>query len=363
MASQLTKILVIDDDDAIALIEVTVLEKAAYEVRRASTGAEGVEALKTWRPDLLILDIMLPDIDGVTILKSINSMHLETVPDIIVLSGHDDPEMTFECLRNGAHDFIRKPFHQKEFLLRVEALTQLRNYRLMTELLQTKMSEDLRKLSRYFSKDVIQAILDGSIVADLGGETMVATFMMFDLRGSTTIAERLGPKKFFLFLSEFFSDISDLIFNNGGAINKFTGDGFLVTFGLRDYTPNATFDAMRCALKIREHIDLYNQVSAADLSEPVGFGIGITTGEVFAGNIGNVHRLEYTILGDPVNLSARLESMTKKAKLDILIDGETRRILGEHLTVKRISKKSVRGKANPVDIFYPLSMSHTASAS
>lgn len=361
MLSQVPKILLIEDDDAIALIEVTVLENAGYKVVRADNGAVGVEAIKSCQPDLLILDIMLPDTDGITILKSINSMRLTAVPDIIVLSGHDDPETTFECLRNGAHDFIRKPFHQKEFLLRIEALIQLRNYRLMTELLQTKMTEDLRKLSRYFSKDVIQAILDGTIVADTGGETMVATFMMFDLRGSTTIAERLGPKKFFLFLSEFFSDISDLIFNNGGAINKFTGDGFLVTFGLRDYTENATFDAMRCALKLREHIELYNQVSSDELSEPLRFGIGITTGEVFAGNIGNVHRLEYTILGDPVNLSARLESLTKKARLDILIDGETRRVLGDRLVAKRISKKSIRGKINQVDIFFPVSLSDSAN--
>lgn len=352
-----TKVLVIEDSNTIAMVQAMLLEKSGYDAKVAATGAEGIALLKEWQPDLLLLDIMLPDTDGITILKEIEKWNLEMRPDIIVLSGHDNPEITFESLRHGAQDFIRKPFHHEEYLLRVAAVEQMRNYRKSNDALQAQLEGDLRKLSRYFSKDVIHAILDGSISADPGGEITTATFLMFDLRKSTMIAEQMGPKKFFQFLSEFFADISDLIYSCNGAINKFTGDGFLVTFGLRNYSEAATRDALVCAMKIRAHIEMYNQVRPPELVDPLGYGVGITTGEVFAGNIGNVHKIEYTILGDPVNLSARLESMTKSAKVDTLIDANTRRIGGEKLKVKKLQTTAVRGKIDAVDIYYPVEFS------
>ena len=348
------KILLIEDSDVVATLETAILQSSGYIVQHAATAAEGLNLIRDWHPDLLILDIKLPDMDGLSVLRQIGEKPKHLMPDVIVLSGHDDPEVTYECLKNGAHDFIRKPFQNEEFLLRVGSLRKLREYRIMSEALKDKMNDDLRKLSRYFSRDIIGAILDGSLSTDPGGDLMTATFMMFDLRGSTTIAERLGPEKFFVFLSELFSDITDLIVSNGGVINKFTGDGFLVTFGLRNYSQNATLDAMKCAFKIRDHFELYNQVRPSKITEELGFGIGITTGEVFAGNIGNVHKMEYTILGDPVNLSARLESLTKKANVDILIDGETRDILAENIETRPVRVSEIRGKLEKVRIYHPV---------
>lgn len=357
------KILVIEDSVTIAMVQTMLLEKSGYDAKHAETGAEGVQLCEDWKPDVLVLDIMLPDTDGITILKKINTWEPDLRPDTIVLSGHDNPEVTFESLRQGAVDFIRKPFHHEEYLLRISAVVQLRHYRKSNEALQSQLEGDLRKLSRYFSKDLIHAILDGTISVDPGGETMTATFFMFDLRNSTAMAEQMGPTKFFQFLSEFFADISDLIYNSNGAINKFTGDGFLVTFGLRNYSDASTLDALSCAMKIRTHIAMYNQVRPAEIKEPIGFGIGITTGEVFAGNIGNVHKLEYTILGDPVNLSARLEAMTKNAKVDILIDEKTRQIGGDRLKVKKLQTSTVRGKSEEVTIYYPEDFTPSAEIS
>jgi len=356
MGTSEIKILVIEDDETVALLQQTILEKDGYDVKVANTGAAGIEILRQGNTDILMLDLVLPDTSGRTILKGLNQLNLARVPEVIILSALDDPQTVFECLRDGAQDFIRKPFFQEEYLLRISNLVQLRNYRSMTELLQEKMQADLHKLSRYFSKDVIQSILSENISAAAGGEIAKCTMMMFDLRGSTSLAEELGPSKFFAFVSEFFSDLTDLIFNNGGSISKFTGDGFLVTFGLRKYTEQATRDALACAFKIRDHIELFNQFPSADLKHGIEYGMGLTTGEIFAGNIGNVHRLEYTILGDPVNLSARLESLTKRAKVDILMDAETRRILGHSVSVKKLSTNSIRGKKQLVNIFYPVGM-------
>ena len=301
MPARKTKILVVEDSETVAMLQLGLLESHGYEVRHAANGTDGLVFIHEWVPDILVLDITLPDMDGLDILRKVQLSRPETRPDVVVLSGHDDPEVTFASLRAGAQDFIRKPFHHEEYLLRISAVERLRTYRLFNDALQSQLESDLRKLSRYFSKDLIEAILEGSIAADPGGDISTATFLMFDLRSSTTIAEQMGPRMFFQFLSSFFADISDLIYSCNGAINKFTGDGYLVTFGLRDYTPAATINALECALKIREHIAMYNDMRPENIKQPIGFGIGITTGEVFAGNIGNVHKLEYTILGDAVN--------------------------------------------------------------
>ncbi|MBV6493897.1 MAG: Adenylate cyclase 2 [Turneriella sp.] len=349
------KILIIEDSETVALLQTTLLEKNNYDVKHAATGHEGLRLISAWQPEILLLDIVLPDTNGIEILKKISFEPPEKRPDVIVLSGHDDPEITFESLRQGAVDFIRKPFHTQEYLLRVSAVTELRHYREANEALKTQLEHDLRKLSRYFSRDLIHAILDGTISTKPGGEIVTTSLLFFDLRHSTMLAEQMGPQKFFQFLSAFFADISDLIYSCNGVINKFTGDGFLVTFGLRNYNEDATRKAIDCALKIRAHIKMYNSVRSKELPEPIGFGIGVTTGEVFAGNIGNVHKIEYTILGDPVNLAARLESMTKKARLDILIDERTRKICGDALKVKRLQTRNVRGKSEEVTIYYPVS--------
>ncbi len=347
------KILIIEDNEPIALIQKTLLEKNQYDVRHAETGAEGLKIAREWLPEILLLDIMLPDTDGLSILKEINGWLPADRPDVIVLSGHDDPEVTFESLRSGAVDFIRKPFHHEEFLLRVAAVAQLRYFRYSNEACQLLLETVLRKLSRFFCNDLIHAILDGTISADTGGELAEAAFFVFDLRSSTHLAEKLGPVVFFKFLSDFFAKITDIIYTCNGSINKFMGDGFLVTFGLRKYTEKATLDAVDCAMKVRQFIGEYNKARPDYLEENIGYGVGITTGEVFAGNIGGMHKLDYTIFGDAVNLASRLESMTKQAQVDILIDKRTREICGERLKVKRLQTTSVRGKSEAVTIYHP----------
>lgn len=347
------RILLIEDDPTIALLETAILEGMGYDIRHALTGSDGLREIAEWQPDLLILDLNLPDTTGHEIIKKIQALSIDRRPEIIVVTGEEKSHVAFEALRNGANDLLRKPFEKEEFQLRVSAVLALRDTNKTIEEMQLKTRADLIKLSKYFSNDVIDAILEGKISANPGGEIIRATLMMFDLRGSTTIAEKLGPQKFFVFLSELFSDISDLIFSNGGKINKFTGDGFLVTFGLRHYTEADTHHALNCAFKIREHFNLYNEFVSSEQGEPIQFGIGLTTGDVFAGNIGNVHRVEYTILGDAVNLSARLEALTKKAGVDILMDSTTREILGDTVEATKYSGATIRGKNTKVDIYFP----------
>ncbi|HNA79449.1 MAG TPA: adenylate/guanylate cyclase domain-containing protein, partial [Turneriella sp.] len=206
-------------------------------------------------------------------------------------------------------------------------------------------------LTKYFSEDIVEGILQDEHANSLSGRHQEATIMFFDVRKSTTIAENLEPQVFAEFLSEFFTDIMDLVYGNHGSVNKLLGDGIMSTFGCPVPTANDVLNAAKCALQIRNHLATFNDVRPDYIKEPIRVGMGIATGKVFAGNIGSVRRMEYTVLGDPVNLASRLESMTKEAGVDILIDGNTRHRLGNLIKCRKVQHQGVRGKLQEIEIF------------
>lgn len=207
-------------------------------------------------------------------------------------------------------------------------------------------------LEKYFPQNVVDSILENSDdIHELRGEHLEASILFFDLRSSTKIAESLEPIVFSQFLSELFTDIMDLIYGNGGSVNKLIGDGIMATFGC-PYSIGD--DALRCAksaLDIKEYLHTFNDVRPEYLREPISGGIGIATGKVFAGYIGSVRRMEYTVLGDPVNLSSRLEALTKAHGGSILIDKNTLEKISQEAVFSLVGSLDIRGKSEPVDIY------------
>lgn len=358
MQVRVFRVVVVEDDTALAAIALQLLESRGYAVRLAETGAAARAVIAEWHPDIVILDIRLPDINGIEIIREISARTDRLRPGVIAVSGYDDADTISTALELGAADFIRKPFAHREFILRVNALMQLREYKVELEQAREELTKNLGKLGRYFSREVLDSILDGRIAETLSGELIPATVMFFDLRNSTSLGEQMVPGLFFQFITSFFGGISDIVYRCGGSISKFTGDGFLATFGLREHSDAASILALSCSLQIREHMELYNKRKPPYLKEPVGYGIGIATGPVYAGNVGSRHKLEYTVFGDTVNLAARLEAMTKRARVDILVDERTRKACGERLTVRRLQTSSVKGKSESVTIYYPETMPH-----
>lgn len=248
-----------------------------------------------------------------------------------------------EVLRTDATD--------QELTQRIRTLLDLKRARLEVEWMKQRLKNERRLLTKYFSEDIVEGILQDEHANSLSGRHQEATIMFFDVRKSTTIAENLEPQVFAEFLSEFFTDIMDLVYGNHGSVNKLLGDGIMSTFGCPVPTANDVLNAAKCALQIRNHLATFNDVRPDYIKEPIRVGMGIATGKVFAGNIGSVRRMEYTVLGDPVNLASRLESMTKEAGVDILIDGNTRHRLGNLIKCRKVQHSGVRGKLQEIEIF------------
>ncbi|XDD51647.1 adenylate/guanylate cyclase domain-containing protein [Leptospira sp. WS92.C1] len=213
-----------------------------------------------------------------------------------------------------------------------------------------------RLLERYFPENLVDYLVDQRHQTELEGKNVQATMLFCDVRNSTGISELLTPGEFAAFLSELFTGLMDLTYANGGSVNKLLGDGLLITFGCPFPEEEDTINCVRLALQVREYLRAFNDNRNAKLSFPVAMGIGISTGVVFAGNIGSPRHMEYTVLGDAVNTASRLEALTKTTGHDILLDFFTSRCVSHEINVKTIGKFQIRGKKEPQEIFFPVGM-------
>ncbi|MGE3806972.1 MAG: adenylate/guanylate cyclase domain-containing protein, partial [Gemmataceae bacterium] len=194
-------------------------------------------------------------------------------------------------------------------------------------------------------------LLRGNQEASLVGERRVLTLCFCDLRDSTTIAESMAPEAFVEQLREYLGSLSEAIVESAGTVDKFIGDAVMAFWGaptpLEDHALCACRAALRCQQRMRELRKLWEARGLL----PFHTRIGINSGEVVVGNIGSVTRLNYTAIGDPVNLAARLEGVNKVYGTEIIISAHTRRMAGDAVIVRPLGGILVKGKTEAVQIY------------
>ena len=212
---------------------------------------------------------------------------------------------------------------------------------------------------RYVEKQVAELVLRGDV--NLAGEKRDVTIMFCDIRDFTRLSEAQEPEAVVQFLNQFFAKMIDVIFKYRGTLDKFIGDGIMAVFGAPIDTGMNEELAIRAALEMRQELEAIN--SERIQGEPtIHFGIGIHSGEVIAGNIGSEKRLEYTVIGTPVNIASRIEGLNKRLKTDILISEATYLKVRNLIQVKKNRPEIVRGVREPVST-YQLEALHMGVAS
>jgi len=207
-----------------------------------------------------------------------------------------------------------------------------------------------RGLERFLPAEVVERVVSGDLLR-LAGERRVVTVMFADLRGSTKLAEQLPAEELVTTVNEYVGVLAHCVFAHGGMLDKFLGDGLMAIFGVVPDTSDGAIPAARAALQMRDEIARTNAAHVARGLSPVGFGVGINTGEVILGAVGIPQRSEFTAIGDTVNTASRLQELTKEFDCDVVVSSQTaERLDTAGLRLRALGAAPVRGKAQPVEI-------------
>ncbi len=328
-----------------------ILENLGYEVVHALSGIDGLSAAYEMMPDLIISDLYLGDIDGFLVGVSIKADPATEHIPLIMMSADYSEDVVVNALESNFIDFVSKPIRKAELSLRISNVLKLKRKEKELELLNKKLAKEKKILSKYFSDEFVESVLTEVIPLDLKGEILDVTILFFDLRNSTGISEKILPEQFAEFLNSMFTDIMDLVKGSKGSVNKLLGDGLMATWGCPIPDANDVYNSVSCAEKIVEYMKTLNEFKPDYIEDEIRCGVGISTGKVFAGNIGSSQRMEYTVMGESVNIASRLEACTKEVGRPILIDGNTNSLLIGKIQSTKMTLENVRGKKGSIEIY------------
>jgi adenylate cyclase len=223
-------------------------------------------------------------------------------------------------------------------------------YRYLTE---EKQKNKLKKaFSSYVSAEVVEMISNSSNSVELDGEKKELTVLFSDIRNFTSYSEKAPPQTVVRFLNSYLSNMTEVVFKFGGTIDKFMGDGIMVVYCAPIWNKDHAEKACRSALDMIFQLESINKDHKYEKEDPIAIGVGINTGEMTIGNIGSAKKFDYTVIGDSVNLGARLESLNKIFGTSILVSEYTKAKVPEGIFLFReIGKVQVKGKENQVTIY------------
>lgn len=345
-------ILVVDDNDSGRELIAQQLQRQDYLVVEAASGERCLEVMRSARPDLVLLDLVMPGLNGYEVLQAIrDDEELRRIP-VVVISGVQDEVGAIHCIDAGASDYLIKPVNATLLNARVSALLerkawQDREREYLAEL--EKSQRFIRKVfGRYLSDEIVQRLLDDNDGLTLGGERRRVTVLMADIRDFSTISLQLEPERCVSLLNNYLAVMTEVIQAYRGTVDEFVGDGILAVFGAPLREDDDADRALACAVAMQQGMAKVNARNVAEGLPAIEIGIGLNTGDVIAGNIGSELRSKYGVVGHNVNLTSRIESCTAAGQ--ILASPSTLAFSRvEVLCGKRISV-SVKGLDEPLEL-------------
>ena len=314
-------ILAVDDQPPNLRLLDAVLSPRGYRVITASSGEEALELLPSSGIDLVLLDIVMPGIDGYEVCRRIRSEAATAFLPVVMITASGDQEKT-RAIEAGADDFVSKPFHQGELLARVASLARIKRYhdtitRQAAELaewnaeLEARVNAQLEELQRmnrlrrFLSPQVAELVVNSGDDSILGSHRREIVVVFCDLRGFTAFAESSEPEEVMGVLGEYHAALGELIFRYEGTLERFTGDGLMVFFNDPIPLEDPTQRAVEMALVMRDRVAGLVE-GWSRLGHDLGFGVGIAQCFATLGRIGYEGRFDYAAIGTVTNLAARL---------------------------------------------------------
>jgi adenylate cyclase len=339
-------ILAVDDQPKnIELIEA-YLAVQGYEIVTALSGEEALLKLSNNQIDLILLDVMMPGMDGYEVCRKVKKDPRNNFLPIIILTALDNMEAKIEGLNAGADDFLNKPFQKIELVARINNLLNLKFLHDELELRNQLISS---MLHRYVNDSVIEQILaNPEKYSELGGDRKNIAVFFADIRGFTSLSEKMSADELIHFLNSIYKELTGIVFKNKGTFDKYMGDCIMAFWGAPTDVENETLWAIRAALEMQEAFEDLKQGWPSHLKK-LGIGIGINYGEVIVGNIGTEEIMNYTVIGDVVNTAQRAESVAQSGQ--VLITKKALARAEGKIKFRTLEPVQLKGKALPVEIY------------
>jgi adenylate cyclase len=354
------RVLVIDDDPDMASLLARMLAQQGMQAEVAADGHAALQRIAASPPDLVLLDVLMPGPSGFEICRRLKGQEATALLPVVLITALEDQDSRVRGIEAGADDFLSKPVRREELIARVNTLRRLHETRRELEgrrlAAEVQRKEEIRKaFARYISPRLAERVLQESrggeqVFRDLSERAAVVA-LFADLRGYTRLSETVPVSSIVPMLNEFFTELTAAAYDNEGTVFSMAGDSLLVGFNVPVPQPDATGRAVATG---RAMIQRFAPVAArwrAEHGLSTGIGIGIEAGEVVVGNVGAPSFMSYTIIGDPVNVAARL--MQRAEANEILVGPRAslslHAMLGGSMPLDRRAVK-LKGKAEPVEV-------------
>lgn len=376
MTADDAQVLVVDDLPQNLKLMDAVLSPRGFTVHTVSSGEAALEFLDQQVPDLILLDVLMPGIDGYETCRRIRAAAATTYLPVVMITASGN-EQKLRSIEAGADDFVTKPFEQAELLARVRSLVRVKRYhdtieRQAAELaewnrqLEAKVQaqveelERVGRLRRFLSPQVAGLVVESGDDSFLQSHRTEITTVYCDLRGFTTFAETAEPEEVMAVLREYHEALGDLVFRYEGTLEHFAGDGLLVFFNDPLPCPDAPARAVRMAVAMRGRVEELAE-GWRRRGHDLGFGVGIAQGYATLGRVGFEGRYDYAAIGTVTNVSARLSALARPGQILV-----TQRVLtgaADVAVTRPLGPTELRGITRPIEVFDVLGLDASRTAS
>ncbi|MCB0554832.1 MAG: response regulator [Phaeodactylibacter sp.] len=330
------RILLVDDEPINQRVLQNHLRKEHFLITPAMNGQEALQLVESEAPfDLVLLDVMMPRMSGYEVCQKIREQYLPSELPVIMVTAKNQVNDLVQGLAVGANDYLAKPFSREEFLARVKTHLYLHRINMATG--KFVPTEFLHALGR-------EAITE----VRLGDQVLREVTVFFsDIRGYTTLSESMSPSDNFRFVNTLNGRLGPYIRDNHGFINQYLGDAIMAIF------PEKAGDALRAGIAMQQALQEYNVYRRQKGRKPVRLGMGIHTGPLIMGIIGDHKRMDAATIADTVNTASRIENLTKYYRAGMLLseDSYLQIAPGEELFFRYLGKVQVMGKQKPLGIY------------
>jgi len=335
IASEPGFILAVDDLQENRELVARYLSRSGHLVVTAASGSEALATLGETDVDVVLLDLMMPDMDGREVLRRIKEHPEWRATPVIVISGSQDMDGIIECIEAGADDYLFKPFNPVLLQARIKAGIERKRWHDREEQYRQQLERNEKFIratfGRYLSDEIVTDILERPEGLELGGDLRRVTILMSDIRGFTTLSEHLAPDQVVTLINRYLAAMTDIIMAHQGTIDEFIGDAILAVFGAPQRRDDDAKRAVGCALAMQAAMDDINALNRAEGLPEIRTGIALNTGDVIAGNIGSERRSKYGFVGHPMNVTSRIEDVTAGGEI-LAADSTVRSLEGAFRT-------------------------------